>query len=104
MFSIRYLDDFAPFALIVLCVASERFLSPVLTLGVFIFTLAIYTLLRYDSRVLVGTAIFLLVICAALLAKESENLANDVAILAYYFLVIGVLGLFVEYLREGHES
>lgn len=105
MFSIRYLDDLAPFILIILCVASARFLSPVLTLGVFIFTFAIYTLLKYDSRIFVGTALFLLVLCAVLLAKGSESFANEVAIWVYYFLVIGAIGLSIEHLREKkHES
>lgn len=105
MFSIRYLDDLAPFALIVLCVASERFLPPVLTFGVFIFTLTIYALLRYDSRLFVGTTIFLLVLSAGFLSGGGTTRANEIATMAYYFLVIGVLGLFIEYLREEkHES
>lgn len=100
MFSIRYLNDLAPFTLIVLCVASARFLSTVPTLGVFTFTLAIYTLLRYDSRIFVGTAFFLLVLCAVLSAKGSESFANEVATWVYYFLVIGVIGLSIDHLRE----
>lgn len=71
----------------------------------FIFTLAIYTLLRYDSRLFVGTAIFLLVLSAGFLASGGETRANEIATIVYYFLVIGVLGLFIEYLREKkHES
>jgi hypothetical protein len=95
-------DEFMPFILIIICVLVARFGSELLVLAVFIATLGIYAWRRYDSRMLVGTAIFLLVVCAVLLAKGSESLANDVAIWAYYFLVIGVLGLFIEYLREGH--
>ena len=104
MFSLRHLDALAPFTLIILCVASARFLSPVLTLGVFIFTLVIYTLLRYDSRLFVGTAIFLLILSAGFLASGGETGANEIAIMAYYFLVVGVLGLFIEFLRERHEG
>lgn len=104
MFSMRYLNYIAPFALIVLCIASARFLSPVPTLVAFIFTLAIYILLRYDSRLFVGTAIFLLILSAGFLAGGSSTGANEIAITAYYFLVIGVLDLFIEYLREGREA
>lgn len=105
MFSIRYLDELAPFALIVLCVASARFLSPVATLAAFIFTLTIYILLRYDSRLFVGAAIFLLILSAGFLAGGGSAGANEIAIIAYYFLVVGVMGLFIEYLREKkHES
>jgi len=102
----KSIEGTIPFILIIACVASARFIgSEVLVLAVFIATLAIYAWRRYDPRMLVGTALFLLVVCAALLASGSEHYANDVAIWAYYFLVIGVLGLFIEYLREGrHES
>lgn len=102
----KSIEEIIPFILIIACVVAARFIgSEVLVLAVFIVTLGIYAWRRYDSRMLVGTAIFLLVICAALLASGSEHHANDVAIWAYYFLVVGVLGLFIEYLREKkHES
>jgi len=90
-----------PFILILACVGASGFIdSEVLVLAVFIATLGVYAWRKYDSRMLVGTAIVLLVVCAALLASGNELYANDVAIWAYYFLFVGVLGLFIEYLRE----
>lgn len=100
MLSMRYLDGLASLALIVMCGASAIFLPPVLTFGIYIFTLALYVLLRYDSRMFVGTAIFLLVVCAALPTFGSESQVNQVAIWAFCFLVVGVLGLLIERLRE----
>jgi DMSO/TMAO reductase YedYZ heme-binding membrane subunit len=101
----KSIEGMIPFVLIVICVVAARFIdSEILVLAVFIVTLGIYAWRKYDSRMLVGTAIFLLVVCAALLASGSDGQANDVAIWAYYFLVVGVLGLFIEYLREGHEN
>jgi dolichol-phosphate mannosyltransferase len=85
--------------LIVLSVASAIFLSPILALGVFGLTLAMYILLKYDSRLFVGTGIFTLILSAAFLASGSSA-ANETAIIAYYFLVIGVLGLLIEYFRK----
>jgi hypothetical protein len=70
---------------------------------IFVFTLASYILLKYDSRLFVGTAIFMLILSAAFLASGSSA-ANETAIIAYYFLVIGVLGLLIEYLREGRKA
>jgi len=97
----RPLKHVIPLILVIICVASTRFIDSeaVVTL-VFLAMLAIYVWRRYDSRIFVGTALFLLVLCAVLLAKGSESSANEVAIRSYYFLVVGVLGLFIEYLRE----
>jgi hypothetical protein len=63
-----------------------------------------YILLKYASRLFVGTAIFMLILSAAFLASGSSAAANETAIIAYYFLVIGVLGLLIEYLREGRKT
>lgn len=102
---LRHLDKFMPFVLIIACAVVARFIdSEVLVLAVFITTLGIYAWRKYDLRIPVGTAILLLVVCAVLLAEGIESFANDVAIWAYYFLVVGVLGLFIEYLRESHED
>lgn len=104
MSPIRYLDKLEPFALIVLCVAFARFLLPILTFGVFSFTLALYILLRYDSRLFIGTAIFMLILSAGFLLTGSSAGANEIAIIAYYFLVVGALGLLIEYLMERNET
>jgi len=100
MFRFRYLNLLASIALIIICVASAVFLSPVLKLVPFSFTLIIYILLRYDSRFFLGTAIFIIILSALLLSTSDSTIANEAAIIAYYFLVIGVLGLLIEYLRK----
>jgi hypothetical protein len=46
----------------------------------------------------------MLVLSAAFLASCSSATANETAIIAYHFLVIGVLGLSIEYLREGGKT
>jgi hypothetical protein len=100
IFRFRYLNLLASIALIIICVASAVFLSPVLKLVSFSFTLIIYILLRYDSRFFLGTAIFIIILSALLLSTSDSTIANEAAIIAYYFLVIGVLGLLIEYLRK----
>jgi len=55
---------------------------------------------RYDARMFVGTAIFLLLACTVLLVCGYEKFADKVAVWAYYFLVVGVIGLFIDYLEE----
>ena len=89
-----------PLMLIALCIAVASFNRDLITLLVFAAALGIYTWRRYDSRMFVGTAISLLVVCAVLLALGDEYHANQVAVWAYYSLATGVLGLLIEYIRE----
>ncbi|MEM3891718.1 MAG: hypothetical protein QW282_06155 [Nitrososphaerales archaeon] len=96
----RSAEFYVPYVLIVLCVLTAKFLKSDVVFGVFLATLLVYVLRRYDSRLLVGMFMLLLVVCASLLAMGYSSYANDVAVWAYYFLVIGVLGLLAEYVRE----
>ena len=89
-----------PLTLVVACLAVALLNRDLITLLVFAAALGIYTWCRYDSRMFVGTAISLLVVCAVLLALGDEHHANQVAVWAYYSLATGVLGLLIEYIRE----
>jgi hypothetical protein len=74
------IEELIPFILIAICVVAAGFIcSEVLVLAVFIATLGMYAWRKYDSRMLVGTAIFLLVVSTILLASGSEHYANEVA-------------------------
>lgn len=46
----------------------------------------------------------LLITCAALLAIENEKMANELAVYAYYSLVIGVLLQLTSYVREKRKK
>ena len=71
-----------------------------LKIGYIVLPLAVYYFYKkYDSRIFIETSIVLLMTSAYLL-NLSEDAANDVAIIAYYFLVLGVLGALIEYIRE----
>ncbi|RLC34173.1 MAG: hypothetical protein DRZ76_03190 [Candidatus Nealsonbacteria bacterium] len=98
---LKAIDDYLPFALIVICVVSATFIENNLYVFlVFIMALVAYVWRRYDVRIFVGIAIFLLVACIVLLAFGYESQADKVAVWAYYFLVNGAAGLFIDYLRE----
>lgn len=98
---LKFLDKYLPFALIVICVVSARFIeSELIVFLIYIVALAIYVCRRYDARIFVGTAMFLLVACAVILSLGYEHYANEVAIWAYYFLVIGVVGLLIDCLKK----
>jgi len=53
----------------------------------------------YD-RLPIGIAIALLVVTAGVLASGNEAMANDLAVMAYYLLVLGVFLLFIDFIRE----
>ena len=61
---------------------------------------------KLDGRAPIAIALSLLVVSAVILAVGNEGLANNAAIVCYYFLVSGVVILFVEYLRgnKGKDS
>jgi len=103
--NLKVIDEVLPYALIIVCVASARFIESELTVFlIYIASLAIYVWRGYDARMFVGTAIPLLLACAVLLASGYEKFADKVAVWAYYFLVIGVVGLFIAHLREQRKK
>lgn len=50
------------------------------------------------------TFMILLIICASLLALGNSELANDIAVYAYYFLVAGVILQLASYLKYGRKE
>ncbi|MBU5678845.1 MAG: hypothetical protein QXJ96_02975 [Candidatus Aenigmatarchaeota archaeon] len=58
--------------------------------------------LKLDERIPIAFALFLLIISAIALAQGFEDRANLIAIYAYYFLVIGVILLFIDYMKSSH--
>ncbi|MHA1239047.1 MAG: hypothetical protein ACTSSJ_07440 [Candidatus Odinarchaeia archaeon] len=82
---------------------SSDFIVEIISLTVFIAYLIISAYFKLDFRIPVFTAILLLIFCAITLSLGFINLANQGAIIAYYYLAVGVLGLFINYLRE-HNS
>jgi len=59
---------------------------------------------KLDPRYPIGLALILLVVCAIVLSQGFEDYANRIAIYAYYGLVIGVLLMFVDYVRNANEK
>jgi len=98
---LKAIEGIAPFALVIACAITARFISSeTLVMLVFLLALGVYIWRRYDPRILLATALFLLTASIPILAVGSEIEANEVAIWAFYFLVISILGLFIDYLKE----
>ena len=98
------MDKFAPFSLIILCIAVGGLSSPLLKFGIWGLTLVLITILRYDSRLFVGAAIFLLLSSLIFIAGNGSAIADQISIISYYFLIVGILSFLLEYFREDHKT
>ena len=68
-----------------------------------LWVLSIYRF-KFEGRVSIGFALFFLILCPFLLIFKKELIAEKSAIWAYMFLVVGVIQMFIEYIREGKKS
>jgi len=57
----------------------------------------------WDSRIVAGVVLAFLISCPILLIFERENIAEQMAIYAYYFLVMTVVLQIKEYLEESRN-
>ncbi len=55
---------------------------------------------RLDHRVLIVTALGLIMSSAIVMLKNMEDLAQQLVIFAFYFLLVGVVLLFIDYVRD----
>ena len=102
---LKTIESIVPFVLIMICAISAKFMgSEVLILLVFLLVLGIYVWRKYDPRILLATALFLLTASIPILVVGSETESNKVAIWAFYFLVISIIGFCVEHVRKGYKS
>jgi len=103
--NLEIIDNVLPYLLTIICIASASLIkSDLIVFSICIASLSVYIWRRYDARIFIGASIFSLLTCAMLLAAGCEKNADRAAILTYYFLVVGVIGLLVNYLREGEDE
>ena len=58
------------------------------------------TMFRLDFRVFVATALLHIISCAILFAQGNESRAEQIAIYAFYFMVVGLFVALVQSLRS----
>lgn len=65
----------------------------------------IFAYFKWDGRIPVGYALLMLILAAVTLAfLKNESLANQLSIYAYWLLVVGVVCLTIEYIKEQKNS
>ncbi|MCG2809547.1 MAG: hypothetical protein L6275_04395 [Candidatus Portnoybacteria bacterium] len=91
--------------LILLATIFALFLNFVsLTAGCFWTLLAAFLFYRWDSRILAGSVLLCLASCPFLLMFKKDDIAEIMAIYAYYFLVMTVVLQIAEYRKEGKNE
>jgi len=63
-----------------------------------------FALYAWDSRILTGIALAFLISCPILLISKKEDIAEQMAVYAYFFLVMTVVLQIVEYLKASRKS
>ncbi len=103
-----YLKNNLPYLLVLISIILSHFIfkgEDLKTFLSFLLLIPIYVYLKWDGRIPVGYALLMLITAAIVLAfMKNEALANQLAIYAYWLLVVGVICLTIEYLREQKNS
>jgi hypothetical protein len=74
--------------------------AEILTLIIFVILIVIFSVYRFDARILIAYAILLLVIAGALTFQKSEYSQSQVAILSYWLVSAGVIFLIIDLYRR----
>jgi hypothetical protein len=73
--------------------------AEVLTLIVFVILILIFSVFRFDPRILIAYAILLLVISGALTFQKSDY-SSQMAVLSYWLISTGVICLVIDLYRK----
>ncbi len=95
---------YLPIIIVTILLYKYRYDEELRTLLIFLLYFILSIIYKVDPRYPVLAAIGCLILAAVLLALNNEELANKVAIYAYYFLVVGVLLNLIEFMREKGEN
>jgi len=81
-----------------------KFTSDLLILFLTGLWILLVCLFKFKSDVSISLALGFLILCPFLLIFKKGLIAEKSAIWAYMFLVVGVVELFVEYLKDGRKG
>ena len=70
------------------------------TLLLYAVLIPVFSIYRFDSRILIGCAIILLVIGAVLISQKADETVKRLAILSYWFLVAGIICILIDFYRK----
>jgi len=96
------------YILVVIVILVSHFVFQTVDLAIFLsflILIPIFVFFQFDGRIPIGYALLMLVLSALALAfNKNESIANQFAIYAYWLLVVGIICLLIDYLREQRAS
>jgi hypothetical protein len=78
--------------------------NELITFFIFVILIPIFAIFRYDARIPLGYAILLLILTAILEFIKQQGLADQLAIFAYWLLVVGTACSLIELFRKKNQS
>jgi len=70
------------------------------TFLIFVMLIPIFTIYKFDGRILIGYAISLLILVAVLMIRKEVNYSEQIATFSYWLLIDGICCIFIESLRK----
>jgi hypothetical protein len=93
-----------PYILVIIAILISLFIFPdgnIATLLSFIVIIPFFVFFKFDSRIPIGYALIMLVLAAITLELiKNESFANQLAIYAYWLILVGTICLIIRYIRE----
>lgn len=74
--------------------------AEILTLIIFVILIVIFSVYRFDPRILIAYAILLLIIAGALTFQKSDYSQSQMAVLSYWLISAGVICLIIDLYRR----
>lgn len=91
-----------PFILISACIIACIFVqkSEIITFLVFVALIPIFSIFKFDGRIPVGYAVILLIFTGILTFIKQEGFVDQLVIISYWLLVVGISSLLISWFRE----
>lgn len=97
----RYLEVILPYLLVVLLLVLFQLVQNwAISLCGAILVIMVFFYKKYDWRIVIGCAIFLIGLSAFVYVSVSKMLANQLGIYSYYLLIGGIILIFSNYFAE----
>jgi len=94
----RIIQVIIPLAIILLTLAVPQ--NDIKSLIVFVFLVFVFSIYKFDSRILIAYGVLLLVVTAVLTFGNKSDLSAQTAVLSYWILSSGIVSLLIDFYRK----
>jgi len=106
MYAVKYIQSVVPFFVIIGAVALVYFFpqDDTKTLLIFAVLLIVFIIYKYEMRLFVLFSVGLLTIDGVFMTVGLNEVTSRVALISYWLLVFGVMGIVIDLLRKNHSA